>query len=211
MFTLALILAIAAAAVELFAYVLYVRDIRSGRARPSRASWLIWAPLGWLTLASQWQAGGELTLVKLTGMCVGITAVAALAVRFGSGGWSPLDRSSFLITGFGVLAWIHTRDPVLALVFFILADIAAAMPTLCDAARHPDKDSRAAWSASLVASALNLTVIAPDHWTADRAGFGIWGFNVYLLLLNLLVVGLMGRRRLRAAFVRTLPPARVAP
>ena len=79
--SMALVLAITAASIEVASYILYIRDIRSGRARPSRASWLIWAPLSWLTLTSHWQAGADLTLVKLTGMCLGVTAVAALAIR----------------------------------------------------------------------------------------------------------------------------------
>lgn len=205
------LLAIAAAAIEILAYVFYVRDICSGRSRPSRASWLIWAPLAWLTLASQWQAGGELILIKLTAMCLGITAVAVLALRFGTGGWSRLDRFCFLITALGVVAWVQTREPVLALLFFILADMAAAAPTVRDAALHPDKDSRAAWSASLVAAVLNLAVVPQDQWSASWAGFGIWGFNVYLVLLDGLVVGLMERGRLRAALAGAFPAARLVP
>lgn len=201
----ALILAIAATTVEVASYCLYVRDIRSGRARPSRASWLIWAPLGWLTLTSHWQAGAGLTLVKLSGMCVGITVVALLAIRFGTGGWSRLDKLCFAMTALGVVAWIQTREPVLALALFILADMSGAIPTVRDAARLPDKDSRAAWSASLLAAALNLCVIDSTQWTASWAGFGIWGFNLYVLLLNTLVVGLMVRRRARSLLASALP------
>jgi hypothetical protein len=195
-------LAIVATTVELLSYAAYVRDILIGRARPSRASWIVWAPLCWLTLASNWQAGADLTLIKLTAMCIGVTAVAALALRFGTGGWSRVDRLCFALTALGILLWLQTHDPVTALVLFIMADMSAAVPTIRDATLRPDKDSRAAWSLSLVAAALNLAVIQAEHWSATWAAFGVWGFNVYLVLLDLLVVGLMVRSSLAQALRR---------
>lgn len=192
-----LTLAIVATSFELLSYTVYVRDIVSRRARPSRASWIVWAPLGWLTLASNWQAGADLTLIKLSAMCLGVTAVAVLSLRFGTGGWSRIDRLCFMLTAIGIVLWLQTRDPVTALLFFILADVSAALPTIRDAMLQPAKDSRAAWSLGLVAAALNLVVVQPDHWSLSWAGFGVWSFNVYLLLLNALVVGLMFRPSLR--------------
>lgn len=200
-----LVLAMSAMTVEILSYTVYARDILSRRARPSRASWLVWAPLCWLTVASNWQAGADLTLIKLVAMCFGVTLVAILAIRFGTGGCSWLDRLCMGLTLLGVLAWIETHDPTTALLLFILADLSAAMPTIDDAARQPDKDSRAAWSLGLLASALNLMVVEPQHWTLSWSGFGIWGFNVYLFLLNGLVAGLMLRPLLRPIFAAHEP------
>ena len=39
-------------------------------------------------------------------MCFGVTVVAILAIRFGTGGWSWLDRLCMGLTLLGVLAWI---------------------------------------------------------------------------------------------------------
>lgn len=192
------VVAICATAIELSSYSVYVRDILLRGARPSRASWIVWTPLCWLTVASNWQAGADLTLIKLTTMCAGVTIVALLALRFGTGGWSPLDRLCMALTALGVAAWIQTSEPVAGLALFILADLAAAVPTLVDAARQPGKDSRAAWILAFAAATLNLGAVQAGHWTASWSGFGVWGFNVYLVLLNGAVAGLLLRPILQA-------------
>ena len=169
------LLASTAMSVEVLSYSLYARDIRRGWARPSRASWLIWTPLSWLTLLGSWRAGGDTALLKLMAMCIGVSVIAALSLRHGTGGWSMTDRACLLLTAVGIAAWASTDDPVTGLLLFLVADITGAVPTARDVLREPDKDSRIAWMLTLVASGLNLAAIRPEFWLPSWQGFGLWG------------------------------------
>lgn len=196
---------VVATLLELASYAVFVRDIRAGQARPSRTSWLIWAPLAWLCLAGTWSAGADATLAKLAVSALGVTAIAALSLRWGSGGRGRGDLACMALMVLGVVLWWRTDDPVLALALFLGADLAGAVPTLRHAWLRPDEESLGGWSVTLVASAINLALVHPAHWQPTAAGFGVWGIVTYLALFNLALVLLLIRPRLRVPSRATAP------
>ena len=85
---------------------------------------------------------------------------------------------------------------MIGLAVFMIADIAGAVPTLRDTWRDPRRESPEPWLLGLAGSAVNLTLVDPSAWMAGFGGFAIWGFPVYLAVLNAGILALIARRRL---------------
>jgi hypothetical protein len=103
--SLSLTLASIAVTLELLAAGSYIRAVLRREIRPSRTSWLIWAPLEWLTVASTVQGGGGLALAKLPAGALRISAICLLARRYGTGGRSRTDAGCFALPLVGIGLW----------------------------------------------------------------------------------------------------------
>lgn len=191
-------LAIAVAVFEIATTACYLRAVARGETRPSRTTWLIWAPLAWLTVASSIDAGAGATLVKLVASALGVTAIAALAWFRGTTGRTPSDLACLALAAAGAGLWSVLDDPVLGLALFLAADVAGAVPTLRDTWRDPRKEAAAPWLLGLAGSALNVALVDAAAWSAG--GFAIWGVAVYLVAINACILALIARGRLPDRF-----------
>lgn len=175
-------------AVEAVAYAIYARGILRGAIRPSRATWLIWAVLLWLTVASSWQGGAGAAVVKTVAMAFGVTAIAVLALRFGTGGCVCSDRACFGLTAVGIGGWTVSADPIVGLALFILTDAVGAIPTIRDLLRDPDRERPAYWLLCSFGCVLTLALVDAGGWSLSSHGFAQWSYPAYLLAVNLTVL-----------------------
>ena len=178
--TLSLSLTLAAVAVllELLATGVYIRAILRQEILPSRASWLIWAPLEWLTVASTFEGGGGLVLAKLAAGALGTSVICLLALRYGSGGRTRIDLGCFTVTLVGIGLWATLGEPLLALTIFLPADLTGAVPTLLATWRSPRSERTQPWLLHLLATALILLTVPAPAWctvTDTRGNSHSWG------------------------------------
>ena len=92
------------------------------------------------------EAGAGATLVKLVASALGVTAIAAIALFRGTGGRTGSDFLCLALTCVGVGGWSLLDDPLIGLAVFMIADIAAAVPThatrgMTHARKHPNPGS----------------------------------------------------------------------
>jgi hypothetical protein len=175
------IILIVASLIQFFGGTLfYVRDTLRGESKPNRMTFLIWA------------AG------PLIGVAAGVTAGAAwwalLPVFVGGFGPLVIFLSSFvnpnaywklgvvdyICGGFAILAlilWITARDPVIAIVFSILADALASCPTIVKSWKSPETETGLTYFVAFCNVSLGL-FLAPTH------SFSQIGFLVYLFLCD---------------------------
>ena len=89
---------------------------------------------------------------------------------------------------------------MIGLPVFMIADIAGAVPTLRDTWHDPRKEAPEPWLLGLaVLAAPTWTSVGPSAWAAGFGGFAIWGFPVYLAVLNAGILALIARRQLPEA------------
>lgn len=189
------LVAAVATVIELGGYALFLRDMARGRARPSRASWIIWTPLVWLSFAGSRAGGAGPATAMLAATALGTTLIALASLRWGTGGARRSDLLCAAGTALGVATWLRTSDPGLGLACFIAADLCAALPTLRNVLVDPARESAGGWGVTAVATAVNLLVVPFEHWALTWQAFGAVAFIVYLLCINLLVTVLALRRR----------------
>ncbi|MGB6436084.1 MAG: hypothetical protein WBF59_18915, partial [Bradyrhizobium sp.] len=169
-----------------------VRAILKREATPNRVTWLLWALVPLIAAAAQWRAGvGISTLVVLSvGAGPACVVLASFVQRTGSWRLGPFDYLCGACSLAALALWAITGDPVTAIVLSILADAAAALPTLRKAWLAPATENRRAYLISLVGMVLGI-------FSVQEATFTAYAFNAYLVAVSgiLVLILYLPRRR----------------
>lgn len=158
----------------------YIRDTLSGKTKPNRVSWAMWA------------------LAPLIGTAAALAshADAWATARIFFAGFLPLlifaasfinPKSYWKLTGFdllcglcavlALLVWGVADSPRMAILFAALADGFAGVPTLVKAWRSPETETGSTYFASLLSTVLIIPSI--PIWNIENSAF-----QVYLLVEN---------------------------
>lgn len=177
-------LGLAAGVITLAAFIPYILDTLSGKAKPNRASWIVWAVLGVIITASYYSIGARETMWLPIATMLGQIAVALLSLKYGSGGWTKLERACLAGGALGLVLWAIFNSPITALVLTVLIDVAGSMPTLRKAYFRPESESLLTWVMLLAANVFNVAAL--PEWT-----LGLALYPVYLLVLSAVIITLM--------------------
>ena len=190
------VFATAAIVVNFVACLSYVRAVLKAEATPNRVTWFLWAIVPLIAGAAQFRSGvGISTLVVVV---VGAGPACVLLASFVGGvGWWRLGPFDYVCGACSLAAlalWAITGDPVTAIVLSILADAAAALPTLRKAWLEPATENRSAYLISFVGMVLGILSVREPTFAA-------YAFNGYLVAASgtfVLILYLPRRRPLSA-------------
>lgn len=136
-------LVIAGAAAELIGILFYVRDTIRGNTQPNRVSWLMWAVASLIGTAASLSAGIRWAVLPV--FMAGFGPLLVLTASFvNPKAYWKLEIFDYLCGTFSILAlvlWAITREPLVAILFAILSDGFAAIPTLIKCWQHPETES----------------------------------------------------------------------
>lgn len=184
-------LVIASAILSLFGATAYIRDTITGKTKPNRVSWSMWA------------------LAPLIGTAAAIAAHADrwATVRIFMAGFVPLlvfvssfvnKKSYWKLTVFdflcgicsilALIVWGLVNSPLLAILLAALGDGFAALPTIRKAWLNPETETGLTYVAALVGVLLILPSV--PKWDIQNSAF-----QIYLLTANTLLVVAVYRRR----------------
>ena len=164
----------------------YLIDTITGKVKPNKVSWFLWALAPMIAFAAEIKQG------------VGLAAWMTFAV-----GFSPLliflasfiNRKSFwkmqqidLICGalsiLGIFLWYITKVGNIAILFSIMADGTAAIPTIIKSYKEPESESYSVFF--LAAMSAFITLMTLKTWD-----FAHYGFPLYILLVCVLITVLV--------------------
>lgn len=180
---------------SIVASILYIigifRKDEKERIKPNRATWFIWAIVGWIILLSYRASGAEETIWVPVGYALGSTVIFLLSIKYGVGGWSRLDRRCLLAAGLSLVLWVALGATV-ALVAALLIDLAGFVPTLEKSWSSPQTEGRLAWGTGAIANLFNI--LAVKEW-----GFAVAIHPAYMFLAHILIVILLFRKTSKPA------------
>lgn len=164
----------------------YVRATLSGRAKPNRVTWSLWALAPLIAFAAE--VGEDVGLIALMTFMTGFGPLMVLTASFvNKKAYWKLTKFDFICGGLsliGLALWAITRQGKIAILFAILADGLAAMPTVAKAYKNPDSEYPLAFA--LAATSAAITMLSIKTWTLAN-----WGFPLYILLICSLVTSLI--------------------
>ncbi len=168
----------------------YTRETLRGTTKPNRVTWLLWSIAPLIGAAAAFSDG-----VRLATLPVFVMGVAPLVVFVTSfvnkNAYWKLEKSDYIcgiILVLALILWQITDDPVIAIVFAIVSDALAALPTLIKSWKFPETETGIAY----ITAALGT---ATSFFAFKTGDFSEWAFPVYLVAINVLIAFAIYRKK----------------
>ena len=157
----------------------YIKDIVKGGTKPNRITWLLWAiaPLIATAAALTRGVGWAALPVFMAGFGPLLVFAASFANKQSYWRLGPTDYLCGACSVLALVLWRITSNPSVAIVFAIVSDGLAAVPTLIKSYTHPESESGIAYSTGLFNALTSFFAIR--SWT-----FTAYGFPLYLVVAN---------------------------
>lgn len=166
----------------------YLLATLKGEAQPNPVTWLFWGLAPLVAFVAQIQKTIEpsawVTLALSAGPLLIFIVSLTKRQRWKIGPFDILCGASAAV---GIVLWQVTSDPVMAMVFGILADILGGIPTVVKSYAAPSSEKATPYLLSVASMVLTLATI--QSWR-----FIDYAFPVYILLINLLLFTLISTR-----------------
>jgi len=180
----------AAALIRLGGGFAYIRATIRGEAKPNPVSWLLWSFTPLISFFAGLSNGFDALLIVTlaTGISPLLVFLIAVVKNPRSLRFNKLNVSCFIIALLGIGLWTITDHPLLAIWLAILADIVSAIPTLAKIIRHPYSEYMPTYIIN--GGGMLLAILATDTLSPLALAFPI-----YILLINIVIVGLIASVR----------------
>ncbi len=157
-----------------------------GKTKPNRVTWFMWALAPLIAFAAE--INQHVGLRSLMTFMVGFGPLVVLVASFVNkkSVWKlgTFDFICGFLSVLGLILWALSRNSNIAIVFAILADGIAALPTVLKSYTHPESESYIVFSAS--ATSAGITLLTIDKWNFATYGFPIYIFSICVLLTLLI-------------------------
>lgn len=164
-----------AVAINLVGSATYAYSVVKGTTRPNRVTWFIlsFAPLLAFAAMMVQGVGFRQSLFTLeTGVSPLIIFISTFFARQPKWDITRFDLVCGAMSIVGFILWMILREGNVAIVFSILADGSAFLPTLVKAFRHPDSESPWAFLMGMCAALIALFIIT--KWDFSHAAFPLY-------------------------------------
>lgn len=182
-------LAIIAGLIAIGATFPYLRDIVRRTTKPSIVTWFTWGSLSLIAGFAALSGHAYETAIFSFSLAIADYAIVIMgSIKDGVRHYTKLDIACQIVAIVGVLLWISTSQPVLAVLFVILADLIGAVPTYRHIWARPHEETLDTY----MLSALSAVVVA-----ISLASFSFInsGYPVYILASAMSFTGLIAWRR----------------
>lgn len=164
----------------------YLINTIKGKTKPNRVSWFLWALAPMIAFAAEIDKGVGLTslMTFMTGFNPLLIIIASFLNKKSYWKLNKMDYVYGSISLFAILIWQITGEGNLAILFAILADGLASIPTVIKSYHHPETESGLIFLFGMINAGITLLTI--KDWT-----FAHWGFPVYIFLICVILYSLI--------------------
>lgn len=160
----------------------YLFETIQGKVQPNKVTFFLWALAPFIAFFAQIKQG--VGIQSLLTFAVGFSPLLIFLASFVNkkAQWK-LGTFDFICGGLsllGLLLWYITQIGNLAIIFAIVADGLAALPTIIKAYKSPESESGVLYLGGFI-SALS-TLLTIRTWT-----FAYWGFPLYILIVTFII------------------------
>lgn len=175
----------------LFASGFYIRDTLKGETKPNRISWSLWAISALIGAFFQVKAGAGLSALPVFMAGFGPFLVVCASFVNKNAYWrvSKLDVYCGILALISLCVYIGFHNVGLAILFAILTDALAGIPTLVKSWKFPETETSSTFLIGAGNAIIGLLTI--KEWV-----FPIYSFGAYLLIANTLLVLAIYRKKI---------------
>jgi hypothetical protein len=179
------------AAVQLVGIWSYIKDTVRGDAKPNRVSWLLWsiAPLIGTAAAISDGVTWAILPVFMSGFGPFLVFIASFVNKNSYWKLEKFDYWCGALSLLALLLWWITKIPEVAILFAILSDGLAAIPTLVKSWKYPETENAGPFTAGLFNSLTSFAAV--KMWN-----FSSIAFPIYLVIVNISIALAIYRRKI---------------
>ena len=162
--------------------VVYLKQTLKGNVKPNRVTFLLWSLIPFIAFSAQIKQGVglEALMTFSTGFLPLTVFIASFMNKQAEWKLTRFDLMCGILSLLGLALWMITKVGNVAILFSIVADGLAAVPTVVKAYRYPETEIAWPWIAT--AFGVVLTLLTLSTFT-----FANCGFIIYILALNILI------------------------
>ena len=177
--------------VTIIGYLIYFKDIFYGRAKPNLVSWFLWMLGPFIGVFFQLKAGAGLSVIPVFLAGFGPLIVIIVSIFNKKAYWkiTKLDVFCGIFALIALILYIFTHNLGISIMFAILGDGFAAIPTLVKSWNFPDTETAVVYLPGVISNILGLLII--KDWI-----FTIYSFSFYFIFVNLAIILCIYRKKI---------------
>lgn len=169
-----------AVALNLVGGLSYLIATIKGEAKPNKVTWFLWGLASMIAFVAQVKQGVGLS--SLMTFTVGFSPILIFFASFlnKKADWkiTRFDLICGALSLIGLSLWALTKVGNVAILFAILADLLAGIPTIIKAYKAPETENYKAYLFSGIAAIITLLTIKQWDFAHSSFAFYILGFNI---------------------------------
>ena len=183
--------------VNFIGHILYIRSIKNGGTRPNLISWLFWTLAPFLGVYFQLKAGAGLSFLPIFIAGLGSLLVLIFASLTKNGFWkiTTFDIYCGIFSLLALIIYIFTHNLGISILFAILSDALASVPTVIKSWKFPESEMWAPYLLPIFSNTVGLVII--KDWS-----FPIYSFGVYFLILDMSIFFAIYRKNISRFFIK---------
>lgn len=170
----------------------YGREVVRGNAKPNRVTWLMWSIAPLIATAAGLVSGVDWAVIPVFMSGFGPLIIFFLSFSNKKSYWK-LEKFDYLCGFFSLLAlvlWGITKQPAIAIIFAIVSDFIAAVPTLVKSWKYPETETAVPYTTGLISALTSFGAIR--MW-----GFAELAFPVYLIFIDSSLILAIIRKKIK--------------
>jgi hypothetical protein len=164
----------------------YLISTIKGKTKPNKVTWLLWALAPMLAVSAQLKQGVGLIALPsfMAGFNPALIFIASFVNKKSQWNIGKLDITCGLLSLGGLILWQVTQVPNIAILFAIIADGLAALPTIIKSYTNPETENSVAFYAGSFSALTALLTI--KVWDFAHFGFPTYLASVCIILVLLI-------------------------
>jgi len=169
----------------------YIKNIFYGSIKPNLVSWFFWALAPLLGAFFQIKAGAVLSVLPVFIAGFGPLVVFIFCLFKKERYWkiTKFDIFCGIFSFFALIFYIFTKNLGISILFAILSDCLAAIPTIKKSWNFPKTESAFIYMIGITTNIIGLFVI--KNWV-----FSIYSFSIYLIIMNTIITFSIYQKRI---------------
>jgi len=168
----------------------YIKSTIKGVTKPNRTTWLLWGIAPLIATAAAFTDGVRLATLPV--LMTGLLPLSVFAASFvNPKSYWKLEKFDYLcgICAFlGLILWGVIKEPILAIIFAIISDTFAALPTLVKSWKYPETETSTPYITSMLSALTSFLVI--KTWNSSA-----YAFPAYLVFMSSLIILALYRKK----------------
>ena len=164
---------------NLIGHIIYIRSIIKGKAKPNLISWFFWSLAPFIGVFFQFKAGAGLSILPIFTAGFGSLMIFIAAILTKNGFWkiTTFDIYCGIFSALALIFYILTHNLGISILFAILSDALAGVPTIIKTWEFPETENWAPYLLPIFSNLAGLLII--KNWS-----FPIYSFGAYFIFLD---------------------------